>query len=79
MASNVYEVENGLPFGLLEPTPMAEDEDRQEYLTRSAKEKRLIRKGYNRVQEMIKELRQNFSQAVTAGTRSGLGKLVMLF
>ena len=70
LASNEYEVENGLPFGLVEVTPMAEDEDRQDYLSRSVEEKKQIRKGYNRLQEKIKELRQNFSQAVTAGTRS---------
>eukprot|EP00794_Sanderia_malayensis_P010161 gene10161-11201_t len=51
MASNDYKVENGSPFGLLEITPIAEDEDKQEYLARSAEEKRLIRKGYNRVQK----------------------------
>eukprot|EP00112_Aurelia_sp_Birch-Aquarium-sp1_P002610 Seg129.7 transcript_id=Seg129.7/GoldUCD/mRNA.D3Y31 product="hypothetical protein" protein_id=Seg129.7/GoldUCD/D3Y31 len=79
LASNEYEVENGLPFGLVDVTPMTEDENRQEYLSRSVEEKKQIRKGYNRVQEKIKELRQNFSQAVTAGTRSGSGKLVMQF
>ena len=79
LAGNEYEVENGLPFGLVEVMPMTEDENRQEYLSRSVEEKKQIRKGYNRVQEKIKELRQNFSQAVTAGTRSGSGKLVMQF
>ena len=33
LASNEYKVENGLPFGLVEVTPMTEVEDRQEYLS----------------------------------------------
>ena len=39
----------------------------------------MIKKGYSRVMEKIKELRQRFSNAVTAGSRSGSGKLVMEF
>ena len=31
------------------------------------------------MQEKIKELRQRFSQAITTGTRSGSGKMVMQF
>ena len=42
-------------------------------------EKAMIKKGYSRVMETIKELRQRFSNAVTAGSRSGSGKLVMEF
>ena len=42
-------------------------------------EKALIKKGYSRVMEKIKELRQKFSHAVTTGSRSGPGKLVMEF
>ena len=42
-------------------------------------EKALIKKGYSRVMEKIKELRQKFSNAVTTGSRSGSGKLVMEF
>ncbi len=34
-------------------------------------------KGHQLVQEKIKEIRQNFSEAVTAGTRSGSGKIVL--
>ena len=39
----------------------------------------MIKKGYSRVMEKIKELRQRFSNAVTARSRSGSGKLVMEF
>ena len=41
--------------------------------------KDLIKIGYKRVMEKTKELRQKFSKAVTNGTRSGSGKLVMEF
>ena len=35
-----------------------------------------IKKGYGRVKEKVKEIRQSFSQAVTTGSRSGSGKIV---
>ena len=35
-----------------------------------------IRKGHVRIQEKIKDIRQNFSKAVVAGTRSGSEKIV---
>ena len=35
-----------------------------------------IKKGYGRVQEKIKEIRQNFNSAVINGRRSGSGKIV---
>ena len=38
-----------------------------------------IQKGHQRIQEKIKEIRQNFSKAVTAGTRSGSGRIVYEF
>eukprot|EP00112_Aurelia_sp_Birch-Aquarium-sp1_P020804 Seg5442.1 transcript_id=Seg5442.1/GoldUCD/mRNA.D3Y31 product="hypothetical protein" protein_id=Seg5442.1/GoldUCD/D3Y31 len=40
------------------------------------KENDLISKGKNRIIEKVKEIRQNFSKAVTSGTRSGSGKIV---
>ena len=40
-------------------------------------EKSLIKKGYTRIQEKIKDIRQNFATAVTTGSRSGSGKIVM--
>lgn len=39
----------------------------------------MIKKGYTRIQEKLKEIRQNFSKAVTAGSRSGSGKIVLEF
>ena len=42
-------------------------------------DKALIKKGYTRVQEKVKEVRQNFSLAITSGRRSGSGKIVLEF
>ena len=41
------------------------------------KNKLYVKTGYKRVMEKVKELRQKFSHAVTAGSRSGSGKLVL--
>ncbi|XP_057305334.1 uncharacterized protein LOC130642262 [Hydractinia symbiolongicarpus] len=38
--------------------------------------KKMIARGYQRVLEKIKDLRQGFSKAVISGTRSGCGRLV---
>jgi hypothetical protein len=57
-------------------------EERQEkhrLLKQRDAEKNLIKKGYHRVQEKIKEMRQNFSVAVTTGRRSGSGKVILEF
>ena len=40
-------------------------------------EQQLIKRGYSRVAEKIKKIRQNFSSAVISGRRSGSGKVVM--
>ena len=48
-------------------------------MEKAKSEKALIKKGYSRVMEKIKELRQKSSNAVTMGSRSGSGKLVMEF
>ena len=39
----------------------------------------LIKKGYSRIQEKIKEIRQNFSPAIVSGRRRGSGMLVFEF
>ena len=39
----------------------------------------MIKRGYNRVLEKIKDIRQNFANAVTTGRRSGSGNTVMEF
>ena len=38
--------------------------------------KKLVTRGYQRVREKIKDLRQGFSKAILSGTRSGSGELV---
>ena len=56
------------------------ESDSQEEITRIKTEIKqhnaLIAKGKNRVQEKIKEIRQNFSKALISGTRSGSGKII---
>ena len=39
-------------------------------------DKKLISKGYRRILEKIKDIRQEFSKAVLRGTRSGSGKMI---
>ena len=39
-------------------------------------EKGDVKKGYDRVKEKIKALRQDYRQAVNKGTRSGSGRIV---
>ena len=55
------------------------DEEREQLKKQEAHERELINKGYNRVVEKVKEVRQNFSKAVVQGTRSGCGKFVYEF
>ena len=47
--------------------------------TRKKEESNLIQRGHQRVQEKVKEIRRNFAKAVTAGTRSGSGRIVYEF
>ena len=42
-------------------------------------EKELMIRGRNRIIEKVKDIRQNFSKAVTTATRSGSGKTVYEF
>ena len=62
-------------FGPKDIKPIQDGEDRDEYLKRQEDDKLKIRKGYLRVLEKIKALRQKFSIAVTTGRRSGSGKM----
>ena len=48
----------------------------EEYKSKRDEEKRLIRKGYDRIKEKIKNIRQDYRAAVNKGTRSGSGKIV---
>ena len=55
------------------------NEERAEVKKKQACERELISKGYNRIVEEVKEIRQSFSKAVVAGSRSGCGKIVFEF
>jgi hypothetical protein len=46
------------------------------YKSKRDEEKKLIRKGYDRIKEKIKSVRQDCRAAVNKGTRSGSGKIV---
>ena len=73
-----YAEDNSL-FGPVEIQPIGDKENQEGYKKRCESDKAKIRKGYSRIQEKIKSLRQKFSIAVTSGCRSGSGKLVMEF
>ena len=55
------------------------NEEKKNFLAKQKKENSEIQKGHQRTQEKVKEIRQNFSKAVTAGRRSGSGKIVYEF
>ena len=62
------------------PLDMANEDDHEEkarVLKQKKEDKDMIKRGYNRVEEKLKEIRQSFSKAVTTGSRSGSGKLVL--
>ena len=56
-----------------------EIQERKEWGTQEKHEKEQIKKGYTRVREKIKEIRQHFSQAVTSGRRCDGGKMALEF
>lgn len=62
------------------PHAMEMSKDEKEAYVKDLKVQRdFIKKGYCRIQEKVKEIRQNFSTAVTNGKRSGSGKIVFEF
>ena len=69
-------------FGLPEETapfkPVCEmtADEKAAYGKQSKEERKLIKTGYTRIQQKVKETRQSFSKAVITGSRSGSGKLV---
>ena len=73
------------PFGSYEttapPKPIADmsKEEKDGFSKQNKVEMDGIRRGHQRILEKLKELRQNFSKAVIAGTRSGSGKFVYEF
>ena len=72
-------VEQNCIFGPVEIGSICEGEEEKAYKKRCEDENAQIRKGYSRIQEKVKSLRQKFSNAVTDGNRSGSGKMVMEF
>ena len=54
-------------------------EEKELFHKQRKQENDLITKGHGRIHQKIKEIRQNFSKAVTSGTRSGSGKMVFEF
>ena len=83
--AKLYEIEDETLFGrvsLSAPTGPIEDmskEDKKKFLAKQKEENSQIQKGHQRIQEKVKEIRQNFSKAVTTGKRSGSGKLIYEF
>ena len=83
--AKLYEIEDETLFGrvlLSAPTGPIEDmseEDKKKYSAKRKEENSQIQKGHQRIQEKVKEIRQNFSKAVTKGKRSGSGKLIYEF
>ena len=61
---------------MLESLSGEEQGEPQETKKLQKKWQELKRKGYNRVMEKVKEVRQSFSKAVTSSTRSGNGRIV---
>ena len=58
----------------------AEDQEKKmEIVKRQKTEQDLIKRGYNRIHEKLKEIQKQFSDAVTTGSKSGSGKIVLEF
>lgn len=70
-----YYVDDEDMFGPESITKIAENATKEEKKIYNAKLK-LVARGYQRIREKIKDLRQGFSKAVLNGTRSGSGKIV---
>ena len=66
-------------FGPVITTEIGDDLSTEELAKRKAavaEEQKLIKLGYQRIKQKIKDLRQDYRNAVTVGRRSGSGKLV---
>ena len=79
----IYEADNINLFGTVESNSLnpkevefLSDEDVKKMKNDIKVHNQAIIRGRNRVQEKIKEIRQNFSKALINGTRSGSGKVV---
>lgn len=51
-------------------------EEKDIHIKEAKRQREQIKKGYGRIQEKVKEIRQNFSSAMVNGRRSGSGKVV---
>ena len=75
--------EDALLFGPVMELPLPSEkqslEEKETYIKEKKYHATMKRKGHQRVMEKIKELRQNFSNALTAGSRSGSGRIVYEF
>ena len=66
-------------FGLVITTEIGDDLSTEELAKRKAAvaaEQKLIKIGYQRIKQKLKDLREDYRNAVTVGRRSGSGKLV---
>ena len=66
-------------FGPVITTKIGDDLSTEELAKQKAavaEEQKLIKIGYQRIKQKIKDLRQDYRNAVTVGRRSGSGKLV---
>ncbi|XP_046843506.1 uncharacterized protein LOC124437579 [Xenia sp. Carnegie-2017] len=66
-------------FGLKDDVLSEEQKEKKTLRVAQDHDKKLVKKGYQRVHEKLKEIRHNFSVAVTSGRRSGSGKIVLQF
>lgn len=74
--AKLYVDEDETYFGAVESTILV-----SELLTKEAKQiekenKKIVDRGYKRILEKVKDIRQKFSKALLAGTRSGSGKFI---
>eukprot|EP00112_Aurelia_sp_Birch-Aquarium-sp1_P010557 Seg225.5 transcript_id=Seg225.5/GoldUCD/mRNA.D3Y31 product="hypothetical protein" protein_id=Seg225.5/GoldUCD/D3Y31 len=80
--AKIYESEDPLLFGPIEicTSDVSMDklskEGKEAFHAKKRKVNDVISWGHARIQENVKEIRQSFSKAVTAGTRSGSGKIL---
>ena len=61
------------------PVDQVDEGEMAEIQIRQKIDNELIKKGFTRVQEKLKEIRQNFASTVTSEPRSGSGKIVLEF
>ncbi|XP_028414211.1 uncharacterized protein LOC114537269 [Dendronephthya gigantea] len=75
----IYSAEFGPPEAESALSREMTKEEKDAHIKKSKSQRDQIKKGYGRVQEKVKEIRQNFSSAITNGRRSGSGKIVFAY